>query len=247
MSPKAADLYNVNGLVAVVTGGSTSIGLAITKALAQNGAKRVYIVGRRREKLEAAAEELAVDGNVVPLVGEVTSKESLAEIARQVEDDAGYVHLLVANAGITGPKIRPALDPATGSIDDFVERAWSTPASDFVRAFDVNVAAVHYSVLAFLRLLDRGNRAHNQFRDGVASQVVAVSAVPGCARLKAASFAYGSSKAALAHLMKHLSVWCARWNIRCNVVAPGSLSSLGLSHHFMIPIPLPDLDDEEDG
>jgi NAD(P)-dependent dehydrogenase (short-subunit alcohol dehydrogenase family) len=219
----------------------------ITKALAQNGAKKIYIIGRRKEKLEEAAKQHGVDGNVVPIEGDITSQESLRAIAGQIEQDVGYIHLLVANAGIMGPGIRNALDPAKCSLDDFVEHAWKTPMSEFTRTYEVNVTGVYYSVLAFLKLLDRGNQANNRFREGVTSQVVAVSSIAGYSRLKGASFAYNSSKAGLTHLMKHLSTWCGLWNIRCNVIAPGSMSSLGLSHHFMIPIPVPNFEDDEDG
>jgi len=54
-SPARDGLFNVNGLVAVITGGGTGIGLTMAKALADNGAERVYIVGRRQEVLEEAA------------------------------------------------------------------------------------------------------------------------------------------------------------------------------------------------
>jgi NAD(P)-dependent dehydrogenase (short-subunit alcohol dehydrogenase family) len=219
----------------------------ITKALAQNGAKKIYIIGRRKEKIEEAAKEYGVDGNIVPVEGDVTSQESLQASAAQIEKDTGYINLLVANAGIMGPKIRPPLDPTKCSLDEFVEHAWETPMSEFTHTYEVNITGVYYSVLAFLKLLDKGNHPNNRFRDGVTSQVVAVSSIAGYSRLKGASFAYNSSKAGLTHLMKHLSAWCGRWNIRCNVIAPGSMSSLGLSHHFMIPIPVPDLDDDEDG
>lgn len=52
----AASLFGVKGLVAVITGGGTGIGLMMTKALEQNGAK-AYIIGRRLETLEKAAKE----------------------------------------------------------------------------------------------------------------------------------------------------------------------------------------------
>lgn len=49
------DLFSVSGLVAVITGGGSGIGWMMAKALAESGAERVYIVGRRREKLVEAA------------------------------------------------------------------------------------------------------------------------------------------------------------------------------------------------
>jgi hypothetical protein len=52
----AASLFGVKGLVAVITGGGTGIGLMMAKALEHNGAK-VYIIGRRLETLQTAAKE----------------------------------------------------------------------------------------------------------------------------------------------------------------------------------------------
>ncbi len=53
---KASKLFTVDGLVAVVTGGGTGIGLMITQALVANGAK-VYITGRREEALDTVVEK----------------------------------------------------------------------------------------------------------------------------------------------------------------------------------------------
>ena len=73
----------------------------MTKALATNGAHKVYIIGRRKEKLEEAA-KLAPE-IIVPVVGDVTSKEALKSIASRVESEVGYVNLLVCNSGAMGP------------------------------------------------------------------------------------------------------------------------------------------------
>lgn len=52
---QASNLFNVEGVVAVITGGGTGIGWMMAKALAENGAERVYIVGRRESVLQEAA------------------------------------------------------------------------------------------------------------------------------------------------------------------------------------------------
>lgn len=58
-SLEASSLFSTDGLVAVVTGGGTGIGLMIARALEHNGAK-VYILGRREEVLKTAAKQNAV-------------------------------------------------------------------------------------------------------------------------------------------------------------------------------------------
>jgi NADP-dependent 3-hydroxy acid dehydrogenase YdfG len=56
---KTSNMFDVEGLVAVVTGGGTGIGAMITKALPANGASAVYILGRRSGPLEEVAKEAA--------------------------------------------------------------------------------------------------------------------------------------------------------------------------------------------
>ena len=66
----AAKLFGVSGLVAVVTGGGTGVGLMMAKALALNGAAKVYILGRRLAKLQEAAAQ-SPHGNIIPIACDV--------------------------------------------------------------------------------------------------------------------------------------------------------------------------------
>lgn len=75
----------------------------MTKAFANNGAAKVYIIGRRKEKLEEAARDASPHGNIVPIVGDVTSKDSLAKVVEQIKHETGFVNLLCCNSG-TYPK-----------------------------------------------------------------------------------------------------------------------------------------------
>ncbi|OCL12259.1 NAD(P)-binding protein [Glonium stellatum] len=220
MDLSAGALFNVNGIVAIVTGGGTGIGLTIAKALAANGAHKVYIVGRRKEVLEAAAKTTSPE-SIIPLPGDVTSLESLCEMAERVKTEVGYVNLLVANAGIMGPrplKAAPGESPPT--LSEFRAHALATPTEVFTDTFSVNTTAVYYSALAFLELLDTGNAKGNMGADW-RSQVIATSSIGGYSRLKGASFAYNSSKAATTHLMKMMATSLVPYKIRCNVLAPG--------------------------
>ena len=89
------------GRLAVVTGGSSGIGLATAKALAQAGV-RVVLVARSEARLAAAAEELARIGGPAPmaLACDVADPEAVLAMARTVKRDAGTPDILVNNAGI---------------------------------------------------------------------------------------------------------------------------------------------------
>jgi NAD(P)-dependent dehydrogenase (short-subunit alcohol dehydrogenase family) len=87
----------LTGKVAVVTGGSTGIGFATARAFRDEGAK-VFITGRRKDALDAAAAELgpAVTG----VVCDVSVPSDLDAFYSTVRDQAGRIDVLVANAGI---------------------------------------------------------------------------------------------------------------------------------------------------
>jgi NADP-dependent 3-hydroxy acid dehydrogenase YdfG len=79
------------------------IGLTTSRALAANGAQKVYILGRRLEVLEKAAEEYP---SIVPIQADVTSKADLQAAVHRIKNEVGYVNLVVANPGNIGPAVR---------------------------------------------------------------------------------------------------------------------------------------------
>ncbi|KAI8626445.1 short chain dehydrogenase [Xylariaceae sp. FL1651] len=211
----AANLFGVNGLVAVITGGGTGIGLMMAKALVANGAAKVYILGRRLSKLQEAASSIG-SPNVVPITCDVTSIEALQAAVSQIEQDAGFVNLLVCNSGIGGPHgIRPK--PET-TLDEFIAANMAVPVEEYTSTFAVNTSAVWYTTMAFLKLLDAGNARANVEQK---SQVVAVGSIAGFNKINTGGFAYGQSKAACTHLIKQLSLSLPQWNIRANLISPG--------------------------
>jgi NAD(P)-dependent dehydrogenase (short-subunit alcohol dehydrogenase family) len=244
MSPdvSASTLFTVPNLVAIITGGGTGIsllshpnslpytsvshlplgiGLMTARALALNGASRIFIIGRRLATLEPAASSINASlphPVVVPLQGDVTSQSSLVSIAAHIERDTGYVNLVVANAGIMGP--RPLPHPT--SVAAYRAHALATPMQDFTRVYEANATSVYYTAIAFLELLDAGNAKRNV---DVRSQVIATSSIGGFSRLAGASFAYSSSKAAVTHMCKMMSTAFVQFGIRVNVLAPGLVAS----------------------
>jgi len=90
----------LQGKVAVITGGSIGIGLAVGKGFAAEGAN-VAIVARNAERLEAARAEISSlgQGRVVGLASDVATPEGAAEVVGFVEREFGGADILVNNAG----------------------------------------------------------------------------------------------------------------------------------------------------
>ncbi|CDO72162.1 hypothetical protein BN946_scf184970.g14 [Trametes cinnabarina] len=217
-------LFSVEGMVAVVTGGGTGIGLMIAKTLEHNGAV-VYIVSRRLEVLEAAAREHSRHGNLVPLQSDVTSRESMQAVADTIRQKHGFVNLLVNNAGMAKSFLPKLPGPGQADMKKYQELLWNAgPPNEFSDAFDVNVTAAWYCAVAFLDLLDAANKRGNI--PGVTSQIITVSSGGGFRKDdKVFSVPYTLSKAAATHLGKMLAHFLKDWNIRSNVVAPGIFPS----------------------
>ncbi|KAI0602919.1 short chain dehydrogenase [Biscogniauxia sp. FL1348] len=227
-------LFRVDGMVAVVTGGGTGIGLTMTKALVGAGARKVYILGRRREVLDAAA--AANPGAIVPVVCDVGSKASLQSAVDAVAGDAGYVNLVVANAGLGGVAARWGSGSGASVAEARRTLFDGVAMEDFTQTFHVNVTGAYFTMLAFLELLDAGNR--NALAGGfgapvkpgsdvpsIQSQVLFTSSISAYSRMWISNPSYSGSKAAIAHLTKHASTNMVRYGIRANALAPGVFPS----------------------
>ncbi|EJT81214.1 rhamnolipids biosynthesis 3-oxoacyl-[acyl-carrier-protein] reductase [Gaeumannomyces tritici R3-111a-1] len=220
-APQGTGVFSTSGLVALVTGGGTGIGLMMARALAEAGAYRVYISGRRTEVLQAAAESIGLPGVVVPLACDVTSAESLGAAAQAVEKDVGFLNLLVCNSGVGGPPSVPQLTAET-TLEEWRDAQLTVDPAEFDRTFEVNCRAVWYTSMAFLKLLDAGNKKGNVSQS---SQIVVTSSVAAFNKKAPGGWAYGMSKAAVTHAVKQLSVLLPQWGIRVNCIAPGLFPS----------------------
>lgn len=93
--------YDVNGKVALVTGGAQGIGLEVSRLLVERGC-RVVITDIQDEALEAAVHRLGAD-NVLGVVADVRDREAMAAAVQQAVAQFGRLDLVVANAGVTPP------------------------------------------------------------------------------------------------------------------------------------------------
>jgi len=166
------------------------IGLIIAKALALNGAHKVYITGRNAETLETAAKE-SPHGNIISIPGDVTSKASLKLVAEKIKSEVGYLNLLVANAGTTGPGPRFAApaDRPPMSVHEFQAAALEASVEEWDECFRVNVTGAWLSVMAHLDLLAAANEKSPYGQRGIKSQVIITSSIAAFNRGAGSGFA----------------------------------------------------------
>ncbi|KAK3897657.1 hypothetical protein C8A05DRAFT_19614 [Staphylotrichum tortipilum] len=229
----AASLFRVDGMVAVITGGGTGIGLTMARALATNGAKRVFLLGRRLDVLEETCKEHP--SIFAPIKCDVTSHASLQAAVDQIAAETGFINLLLANSGISGATSgwNPTLPLSEVRVKMFAGQAIM---DDMTSTFNVNVTGAFFTIVAFLELLDAGNKKAVEGGFGapltpgsdvpsIQSQVIVTSSISAYSRMAMSIPAYAASKAAILHLTKQASTSMARYGIRANALAPGLFPS----------------------
>ncbi|EWC45657.1 hypothetical protein DRE_05218 [Drechslerella stenobrocha 248] len=214
-----SSLFSVEGLVVVVTGGGTGIGLMIAQAFAANGAK-VYIIGRREDILEKTAEQYSADrpGNIIPVQGDVTSKSSIEEIVKHIQQAEGYIDVLFNNAGIAGPKSQEPGTTISEKMQNFYD---NQDFEDWQKVFNTNVSSAYFVTLAFLKLLEEGTKRTK----GRSSCVINISSISGLTKWSQNHMSYNASKAAVIHLTKMMATEFSGLKIRFNSIAPGVFPS----------------------
>lgn len=126
----------LHGKTALITGGSSGIGLATARLLRNSGA-RIAIMGSSQVRLDEAALELG--GEVLMIRGDVTSLDDLAHMHDVVERTFGTLDILFANAGVA-----------------FGTPIATTDEAAYTRMMDVNVKGVFFTVQAVLPLMREG-------------------------------------------------------------------------------------------
>jgi NAD(P)-dependent dehydrogenase (short-subunit alcohol dehydrogenase family) len=129
-------MKNLEGKIAVVTGGSSGIGLATAKRFVDEGA-HVVITGRREKELKEAA--TLIKKNVTTVVGDVSRLEDLDRLFAVVKEKHGHIDILFANAG-------------AGTIAPLAVAS----EAHFDQTFDVNVKGMFFTVQKALPLFKDG-------------------------------------------------------------------------------------------
>ncbi|MGC1967387.1 MAG: SDR family oxidoreductase [Candidatus Acidiferrales bacterium] len=126
----------LQGKVAVITGGSSGIGLATAKRFVTEGAF-VFITGRRQNEVDKAVNEIGK--NVLGITSDVTKLEDLDRLYKEVASKKGRIDVLYANAGMVETVETPAVTP-----------------EHFDRTFNTNARGAFFTVQKALPLLNDG-------------------------------------------------------------------------------------------
>jgi NAD(P)-dependent dehydrogenase (short-subunit alcohol dehydrogenase family) len=184
----------VDGRVAIVTGAGTGIGEEVARELARRG-MTVALVGRRREPLEAVAQELERQALVVP--ADLAQPDAPREIVERVLAEAGRLDVIVNNAA-----------------EFLLKLVGEWTVDDFDAHCAVNLRAPFFLVQSALPALEASP----------AAVVVNVSsAAAGMYRPR--QTVYGLTKAGIEHLTKNLAAELAPYRIRVNAVRPGPVDT----------------------
>lgn len=199
-----ASLFSLKGKTALVTGGSSGLGLIMAKGLLCNGV-RVVIASRSQEKCDMALSELSEFGECWALAADVTKSDDRDRLLDFVAEKLGGLSILINNAGANwGAKLE------------------EYPDEGFDKVISTNLSAVFSLTRDAIPLLAESAAADDPSRiinigsmDGI--HVPIVQRIP--------TFAYSASKAALHHLTRSLAVDLAPRHITVNAIAPGFFES----------------------
>jgi len=190
-------IFDLAGKVAVVTGGGTGLGEAVTKAMAEAGAS-VVICGRRQEPLDRVVGEIhGSGGNALAVRADVSKREDVDALTTESLKAFGKVDILVNNAGIN--IVKPFLN--------LEEAEWDA-------VLDTNLKGCFYCCRAF-------GKGMVERKSGSIINMVSVFGLRGFRMLSP----YIASKGAIVQLTRGLAVEWGRYNVRVNAIAPSYIET----------------------
>lgn len=184
---------SLEGRSALITGGSSGIGLATAQLLLEEGAM-VTISGRSEERLRDAAEEIASNGRIRTVRGDVASADDAARMVEAAVEHGAGLDYLFCNAGV----------PGVAPIEDLTEELWD-------RVLNVNLKGTY--------LVIRAAVPHLKARGAAAIVTMGSEAgITGQPELAA----YCASKGGIVNLTRALALELIPHGIRVNCLCPGA-------------------------
>lgn len=187
------EMFDLTDKVAIVTGGSSGIGLTLAQTLMQAGAK-VAIVNRKREAGESAAARLQEEGGEArAFPADVSKKDEVEAMAEAVEEKLGPVDILVNSAGINIRK-----------------KAVEFDLDEWQQILAINLTGTFLACQAVGRQMIRRRAGRIVNISSVASAIGLVDRAPYCA-----------SKGGVSQLTKVLAIEWATYGVTVNAIGPG--------------------------
>jgi len=202
---KENNMLEIQGSVAVITGGASGIGLELARYWLQNGGK-VVIGDVAEEALERASAEL--QGEVATVVCNVTKEEDCARLADTAIEKFGQINLVAPFAGITKDGLMVSTDRETGKVDKKMS------LGQFQMVVHINLTGV------FLTVRECAERMINNNCKGLICLISSTGSLGTAGQIN-----YSSTKAAMSVMPKVITAEFFRRGladkIRCVAVAPG--------------------------
>jgi 3-oxoacyl-[acyl-carrier protein] reductase len=190
----AADLFDLTGEVALVTGASSGLGWRFAEVLAAHGAS-VVLAARRVERLEDLKARIVARGGKAETVAlDLAERDRIAPAFEAAERAFGTVTLLINNAGISGGK-----------------RVLDMSDEDWRGVLGLNLDAVWFAAQEAARRMVAAEKP---------GSIINIASLLGL-RVMPTLSAYGIAKAGVVHMTGALAVELARHSIRVNAIAPG--------------------------
>jgi NAD(P)-dependent dehydrogenase (short-subunit alcohol dehydrogenase family) len=191
---KLKSVFDLTGQTALITGGGTGLGLGIARCFVAAGA-RVVLVGRRKEELKTACDELG--DNAFALPGDITQLKNAPILVDRAEEMAGPLTVLVNNAGVHLKK-----------------DALETNDAEFAGVMQTHVFG------AFALTREAGRRMLKR-RNGSVLFIASMASLIGVPKV----VAYSAAKSAYLGLVRTLATEWGPHEVRVNGIAPGWMAS----------------------